>query len=413
MHLLIDLRFYRPEKYGLAVHIKQLFQELSKLLVASPIFSKITLVFDCANKDKDLSSDIDWWDLVNNEPKFQIHFSDCKYYSIQEQTKFKQELELLKPDLTYFFTFNFPVFYSRPFVYQILDFTIPETRNNLSPKVQAMLWCVRAGINKAGKVIFLGDQTKMLAPKYTHWQFTNKNKPNYKPNQVVYNGPNNKYLTQKTATIQAQKITGIDYSNEQTQLLGELKSKLGLNRPYFTFVSVWRKYKNLSRLVLVFAEFNSKNDYRYQLLICGLPDPKYPEIKKDILKNPEYKEGRIVIAEDLPDEDLIRLHDGSLAHVFPSFSEGFGLPLVEASSRGVPVICSNIFIFQKIMQDSAIFFDPESSFDMVQKLNQFISLSDKEKQELSEKSYQNSLNYSWEKTAKEILQLLEEEIKQV
>jgi len=411
MHLLVDLRFYRPENYGLAVYIKELFAELAPLMEQSQAFAKITIIFDSVNKNKDLSFDITWWQLINESSKFNIHFSDCKYYSIQEQTKFKQEIESFKPDLVYFFTFNFPIFYDRPFVYQVLDFNIPETRNNFDPKVQAMLWCVRAGVNKCRKVLFLGDQTKKLAPKYTKWQFTNKSKPSYKPNQVIYGGLGKKFLTQATATLQTEKIIGIRNDLKMMEKLGELKSSLGLKKPYFTFVSVWRKYKNLSRLIQVFADFNSKHDYKYQLLVCGSMDPKYPEEKKAILKNSEYKEGRIVVAENLPTEDIITLHDGSLAHIFPSLSEGLGFASLEAGSRGVPVLASNIYIFQKILKSGAMFFDPQNSTEMVNVLSQFVNLSDSDRLEMAKESFLNSQKFRWINVAKEILEVLESEIK--
>lgn len=60
----------------------------------------------------------------------------------------------------------------------------------------------------------------------------------------------------------------------------------------------------------------------------------------------------------LPDTTVVTLLRGAKALLFPSFSEGFGLPLAEALALGTPVLCSNIPVFHEIGGDCATYLDP-------------------------------------------------------
>lgn len=70
----------------------------------------------------------------------------------------------------------------------------------------------------------------------------------------------------------------------------------------------------------------------------------------------------------LSDQALIKLYQESYALVFPSLSEGFGLPGLEAMAVGLPVIASDIPIFQEIYQDAAAYFAPQSAAELVEKV---------------------------------------------
>jgi glycosyltransferase involved in cell wall biosynthesis len=104
----------------------------------------------------------------------------------------------------------------------------------------------------------------------------------------------------------------------------------------------------------------------------------------------------------IPDDELSILYQEAEAFVFPTLSEGFGLPGLEAMAAGCPVICSDIPVLKEIYQDSAIYFNPLNSFDMVDKIKNFL-LDKNLKIKFSRLGLKLVKKYSWNKLARETL----------
>ncbi len=74
---------------------------------------------------------------------------------------------------------------------------------------------------------------------------------------------------------------------------------------------------------------------------------------------------RISILTNLSSQELAAIYQGAFAFLFPSLSEGFGWPIIEAQKSGIPVICSDIPIHREIAGDAAIFVDSEKIDEFV------------------------------------------------
>src|SRR5690606_11583791 len=92
----------------------------------------------------------------------------------------------------------------------------------------------------------------------------------------------------------------------------------------------------------------------------------------------------IVFTGFIPDEELKWLYEHALSYVFPSLSEGFGLPGLEAMVHGCPVVSSNATCLPEIYGDAAHYFDPEDVMDMAAKISEVIG-SDKLRKDLVKK----------------------------
>jgi glycosyltransferase involved in cell wall biosynthesis len=100
----------------------------------------------------------------------------------------------------------------------------------------------------------------------------------------------------------------------------------------------------------------------------------------------------------VPDEHVFPLIKASNLFVFPSYYEGFGIPLLDAQSLCVPVACSNAASLPEVGQDGALYFDPNNIVEMTEIMKSILENSNISKG-LIEKGLNNRSNYSWCKTA--------------
>ena len=417
MHLAIDLRFYKPEPYGLSFYIDGLFGKLTPLLLTQNKYSKITLILHPSTKTLNLNDYLSWWPLIEKNTKFEILYSNSEYYTISEQTVLLKELNTLKPDLVYFFTFNYPILYRERFIYQVLDLTpIKESfQGDLNFKKRLKIWLMRRvlkfGFNNSSYNLFLGSQTPLDSENLLGLNFSDESKSSYKKNKVIWAGLNSSYTSQNLAVAEKEKLflknkSKLSFDYKESLKLVNLKEKLRITKPYFLFVSVWKSHKNIDRLIEAFNIFQSKNQNKYQLVLAGSVDQKNRQILDKIDANDQFKKGNILLAQKLPNDDLVRLHDGSNGLIMPSLSEGFGLSLIEAASRMNLVICSDLFIFRDILGESAIYFNPLSIEDMAEKWTELSLLTELEKQRRQENLFKLTEKFNWPSVASEILEVI-------
>jgi glycosyltransferase involved in cell wall biosynthesis len=185
-----------------------------------------------------------------------------------------------------------------------------------------------------------------------------------------------------------------------------IAEKYGLQEPYFLHVGVLQPRKNLVRLIDAFVQTIREEPLcKASLVIVGKNGWKYEEILRRA--RAEDTKGRVVVLNAVPSEDLPILYKCCLALVFPSLYEGFGLPLLEAMACGTPVACSRTSSLPEIAGEAAIFFDPLS----VEQISRMMIQLWKEpnlRATMIEKGIQRARNFSWNKTARETISVLDE-----
>ncbi len=113
-------------------------------------------------------------------------------------------------------------------------------------------------------------------------------------------------------------------------------------------------------------------------------------------------QGRVERLGYVPDADLLRLYGSAQALVFPSWHEGFGLPVLEALSQGAPVICSDRASLPEVGGEAAVYVDPGSAESICQAMLD-LEADPVRRARLVEAGRRQAERFSWEKTARETL----------
>jgi glycosyltransferase involved in cell wall biosynthesis len=176
-----------------------------------------------------------------------------------------------------------------------------------------------------------------------------------------------------------------------------LRSRYELgDRPIALSVSAKRPHKNLLRLLDAVASIPSEE--RPVLVVPG-----YSTWHEDALTGRRAElglEGDVRFLSWVPDADLEGLYRAAACFVFPSLYEGFGLPVLEAMERGLPVACSDRSSLPEVAGDAALLFDPESTPAIAGAIRRL--LGDAELRErLAQAGRLRAAGFTWERTARE------------
>ena len=152
--------------------------------------------------------------------------------------------------------------------------------------------------------------------------------------------------------------------------------------------------KNLKSLIDIFR------DKTVKLVIVGQQNKVFSALKLDDLPN------NIVFTGYVDDDELVQLYNNAKIFVYPSFFEGFGIPPLEAQACGCPVICSEKTSLPEVGKDSVIYCNPYDKNDIAERIDLVLN-NDRLQKELIEKGYENIKRFSWEKSAQEIIKVIE------
>jgi glycosyltransferase involved in cell wall biosynthesis len=316
-------------------------------------------------------------------PKFKKILADYRWYTFSEQFFFPFLLYRYKLDLVHFPHFNVPVLYWKKFVVTIHDLTLihfPTVKNStLNPLFYRLKFfiyklVIRSAIKKSLAIIAISNFTK----------------------EDIINNYGILLKNKIVVTYEACEDFCMRSVDENVDIL----QKYGIIKPYLIYVGNAYPHKNLDRLVFSFARvLKEKKDLR--MVFVGKNDYFYENLR-GLVKKEEV--GNIFFLSDVSDYELDILFHNSLSNVFPSLYEGFGLPPLEAMSKGVPVISSDHPCMREILEDSAHFFDGKDIFSIEKAIRTIIE-DEGLRKSLIEKGYKQIRKYSWKKMAQESLRI--------
>lgn len=179
----------------------------------------------------------------------------------------------------------------------------------------------------------------------------------------------------------------------------EVRDKCKISDPYFLFVGTIEPRKNLSGIIQ--AMDNLPSDVK--LAVAGDWGWKCGEINKLInLKINKFK--NIIFLGYVSEEEKANLYRNAIALVYPSYYEGFGLPIVEAMSLGCPVIAGNNASQGEVLGDAGLLVDPFNMTEISQAME--LMLSDYAlRQDFINRGKIQAEKFTWNKTAQETLKV--------
>ncbi len=179
----------------------------------------------------------------------------------------------------------------------------------------------------------------------------------------------------------------------------ELRSRHALgDRAVLLSVSAKRPHKNLVRLLEAHALLPAER--RPVLVIPGYPTPHEDELRRHARE--------LAIDDDVrllgwvSDPELEALYSVAACFVFPSLYEGFGMPVLEAMSRGVPVACSNRSSLREVAGDAALLFDPDSARSIADAIERLLA-DPQEAKRLRAAGREQASRFTWQATARATL----------
>ena len=181
------------------------------------------------------------------------------------------------------------------------------------------------------------------------------------------------------------------------------------NQPYALYVGTLQPRKNLVRLISAYEQLCQRDAAAFDLVLAGNPGWLSAEIVAQAQQSPHA--ARIHLPGYVAEADLAPLLAGAEFFAFPSLYEGFGLPILEAQSIGVPVMTAHGSSLPEVAGDAAIYVDPTDVEAIAQAMLQ-LSQDETLRQELIAAGHRNVQRFSWDKAAAETLAVLEEAARQ-
>lgn len=359
-HILIDARIRRAST---GRYVDRLLAELTKLKTDY----NYTILIEPSDELK----------IAN--PRFKIvacRFSQFSFNPLN-QILFSWQLYRLKPDLVHFtLTGQQPVFYFGKQVTFTHDLTmLSYARPGRLPK-----WLHRI---------------RMWAYRFLLWQSHRKAQKIIVPTEYV-----NQAVKKYHLFVGRKTIVTLEASEPPIKATAK-KPNIGEIDNFILYVGSAFPHKNLELLVKSFQTILSKQP-DLQLILAGKREYHSKNLEKWANKNNLSE--NIIFTGFVEESELKWLYENAKCYVFPSLSEGFGLPGLEAMAHGCPVVSSNATCLPEIYGDAAHYFDPNDADDMVASILKVLK-DEQLRKKLVSLGYKQVARYSWQKMAEQTLEI--------
>lgn len=179
--------------------------------------------------------------------------------------------------------------------------------------------------------------------------------------------------------------------------------RLPIRTPYLLFIGTLEPRKNLPVLIDGVTRYRQETHEPLHLVLCGSFGWKPRALRR--LMRPGIQEGWIHHLGYIPSAHRSVLYRGATAFAFPSYTEGFGLPVLEAMACGTPVITSTHGALAELAGDAAITIDPQDPASVARALRRVLHEPDVTRSRV-QRGLARASAYRWSRTAEDTLTVI-------
>ena len=206
---------------------------------------------------------------------------------------------------------------------------------------------------------------------------------------------------EKVTVVHSGKDLRFRRIEDQAELAG-VREKYRLQRPFLYFPAASWPHKNHAGLLRALGILIERHDFDGELIMSGIAEKAQGEIERLIVELGLQE--RVRILGYLESSELPALYNMARLLVYPSFFEGFGLPLVEAMACGCPIACSNTTSLPEVAGDAAVLFDPAQPGEIAEAIWSVWS-DDGLRRTLREKALLRGETFDWDRAARATLEV--------
>ncbi len=361
MRLGIDARLYFQT--GVGVYVRNLLFYLPKYLPSNWEVFVYVLKRDAKK--------------IKLPKRYVVRPVDALWHSVKEQAIFLKALLSDKLDLVHFTYFSYPLFFPKKFVITLHDVTPLHFKTGKASTKNRLVYEVKHQVYKLLIFNALKRADKIITPS--------------------------KYVAEELVSLGAkkEKISAIyEGINKELVKLNSLslndKKKTLFKKPFFLYVGNFYPHKNVETAIEAFLSLSKSSDKMFFYLLG--PEDYFSRRLK--LKYKDFLEKQLIFLHNFDTSTLILAYKNALALVHPSFSEGFGLTLLEALFFKCPVIASNLPVFKELYGKAVMYFNPKDKADLRKTLAKFLRLGKEEKKKIITLGKKVAESFSFDKTAK-------------
>jgi len=186
--------------------------------------------------------------------------------------------------------------------------------------------------------------------------------------------------------------------------IADTKRRLGIDGPYLLYVGRIELRKNVSGLVRAFQLLKTRGVFDGLPVLAGPRDADACDPAGS--PPPPGRRDDVLVTGLVDEDDLPALYSGALAFCFPSFYEGFGLPVLEALSCGAPVLTPPVSSLPEVAADAALYANPYEVEEIASALERIIH-DGALREELIEKGYRQAAQFDGAEAARRAIAVYE------
>lgn len=279
-------------------------------------------------------------------------------------------------------------------IYDLTAFIVPEFHR--PETIDLQIRKLKFAVNTCQGIVCISHSTKNDLLNYF---------PRFKKKKIIVCHPGVEEIFQENTNQKNEKIIKIACSinNKRIALM---------SKKYLLYYGTFEPRKNLGYLVKAFLDLveSKKVPENFKLLMVG--GKGWGNVRSkiiDYLKEnyPTEEKLPIAISNFVNDKNLIKIIKNAYALVYPSFYEGFGLPILESMTLGTPVICSENSSLTEVGGNAVLYVNPRNFIDIKKKTFYLIN-NKKIANFMSREGLEQSEKFSWKKSSRKLYSFLEE-----